>query len=234
MTATRAAADLDSTSASEVALAALGDAVQEALGGVVVQDSIPPDDTTRAVALVPLGLARLGRIQQGDTVVELRLRVLAVTAGPRPLADLETLLLALDHVPQTEVEREEPPLQLWPLLGARPRPAAVVRLAVPVALPSTPTAPVLFPMRVEVRQVRTCDGLILGPNSVPLPYGVVRAQAFDREVIGDDEGRFRIAVPVDDDHVALTVEVKGRTFTVDALVPEQGPIVVHCEREETP
>jgi len=225
-------ADVPTASDSEAALAALGDAVQAALGDVPIEATIP-DDSTRAVVLMPLGLTRLGRIQQGDTIIELRLRVLVVTVGPNPLADLETLLVGFDHYPRLEVERDEPPLELWSLLAVRPRPSAIIRLDVPVTIPAAPVPLVLTPMHLDTRVVRTVEGILVGPGNVALPFGRVRAAEYDREVPADRDGRFRLAVPVDDDHLALTVDVKGMTFTADVPLRQAGPILVHCDREES-
>jgi hypothetical protein len=182
---------------------------------------------------MPLGLSRLGRIQQGDTIVEMRLRVLVVTVGPNPLADLETLLVGFDHYPRLEVERDEPPLELWSLLAVHPRPSAIVRLDVPVTIPAAAVPLVLAPMRLDTRVVRIVEGILVGPGNVALPFGTVRAEEYDREVPADRNGRFRLAIPVDDNHLALTVEIKGMTFSADVPLPQEGPILVHCDREES-
>lgn len=221
-----------SSSVSEAKLAALGDVVRTALGDVAIQEGIP-DDSSRAVALIPLGLSRLARLRDAETIIQLSLRVLAVTSGPSPLADLETLIVALDLAQGLEVERAEPPLELWSLLAVRPRPAAILRLDVPITLPATPAPPVLHPMRVDTRVVTPREGVVIGPNGVALPYAVVRMPLYDREVLGDGNGRFHLPLPSDDNQVALIVDVRGRTFMVTAPVPEQGPILVHCDREET-
>lgn len=225
------ATDVDSSSASEARLAALGDIVRAALGDVPIQSSIP-DDTSRTVALVPLALSRLGRVRDVDTIIQLSLRVLAVTAGPSSLADLEALLVAFDHVPGLEIERVEPPLQLWSMMEVRPRPAVMLLLDVPITLPSAPAPLVLHPMRIDTRMVTTREGALIGPNGVALPYAVIKAPEYDQEVLGDGNGRFQLPLPADEDHVELTVNVKGRTFTLDAPIPQQGPILVHCDRED--
>jgi hypothetical protein len=207
--------------------------VQSALAGVSVISTIPADTSSRVVVLMPLTLTRLGRLQQGDTTIEMRLRVLAVTLGPTPLADLEAVLVALDHLPRTEAEREEPPFELWSALAVAPRPAAIIRLEVPVTLAAPPVPTVLAPMRVDTRVVGIIEGILVGPGNVALPFGTVTAAEYDRAVSADRNGRFRLAVPVDDDHLALIVEVKGRTFTADIPLPQAGPILVHCDGEES-
>ncbi|MBO0810469.1 MAG: hypothetical protein J2P23_00320 [Microlunatus sp.] len=222
----------DPSSASEARLAALADVVRAAIGDVPIQDSIP-DDASRAVALVPLALSRLGRVRDLDTIVQLSLRLLVVTSGPSPLADLEVLLVAFDQVSGLEIERAEPPLELWSILEARPRPAVLVRLDVPITLPATPAPLVLHPMRVDTRMITSREGVLIGPNGSALPYGVVTAPSYDCEVLVDGSGRFQLPLPADEDHVALIVNVRGRTFTVDAPIPQQGLILVNCNREET-
>lgn len=223
------------SSVSAARLAALADIIRSALGDITIRTTIPttPDDDTRAMTLSPLTLTRLGRLRNGETTIQLCLRVLAVPAGPGSLADLETLLVALDHVPGFEIEQTEPPLRLWSLLGVPPRPAAIVRADVPIILPSAPAPVVLHALQVDARPVTPREGLIIGPNGVPLPYGLVRAPLYDREVRADSGGRFRLPLPAGDDQIALVVQVKGRSFTVNAAVPQHGPILVHCDREET-
>ncbi len=223
------------SSVSAVRLAALTDTVRSALGDITITTAIPttPQDDTRAITLSPLSLTRLGRLRNGETTVQLCLRVLAVPAGPDSLTDLETLLVALDQVRGLEVEQAEPPLTLWSLLGVPPQPAAIIRIDVPVTLPSTPLPLVLHPLQVDARTVISRDGVIIGPSGAGVGYGVVRAARYNHETRTDAGGRFRLPLPAGDDHVALVVQVKGRTFTVDAAVPPHGPILVHCDREET-
>lgn len=130
---------------------------------------------------------------------------------------LGTLLFAAFGQPEYDVDLTPVPVEVWSALGSPPGPAFV--LQIPVRQPrSKRDAPaVRGPLIVEQSPTASLNGIVLGPNDVPIGDAGVEIVGLRSNTRTGRDGRFRFGlVPNGGGPLKVRVEARGRTVTVDA------------------
>ena len=147
---------------------------------------------------------------------------------------LGTLVVAALQNPEFEVELEPVPLSLWGALGIAPRPSFVVRVPFRHDLEEKLAPRVRKPLVVRQIPFRTLEGLILGPEDIPLMDARVELPALDLFTNTDSKGRFRFsAVPAAPGTKLLRVRAKGQEFSINTehAGSDNDPLVIHLQLE---
>jgi hypothetical protein len=200
----------------------------------------PPGDDRPGlgVGLYLLGMAKrpAGRGSERPPLqVWLRYLVTAWAEEPERAQQLllEICFAAMEDA-EMEVDLEPTPPELWLALGARPRPAFVLRAPARRERPVVAAPLVRWPLRIEPGRPSTLIGLVVGPGDVPIADASVEIPALQRETHTDPRGRFRFrGLPGPPVSTALVVRAKGRevSLTVSGADPSQ-PVVVHVDPME--
>lgn len=219
-------------SASAAALARLEDLLREALGAVRLLGpaELPElDPQARAVVVHPVALSRHGRSQRPGSRLDLLLTTLVVPTGPRALADLETVLVALDGARGTACEPVPPGLDLLRALGLPPSPGVLVVADVSVPEVQRPARLVEQPLRADIGPLRLLRGRVVGPSGAGIPFATVRAAEAEGSVRCAGDGAFRLPVAGRRALVTLVAEVKGLEFATEVPVDDGAPVVLRCD-----
>jgi hypothetical protein len=163
------------------------------------------------------------------------LRYLVSTSAPDPKLAHQILGQLLNAaLENSEFEVELGPLseKVWPSLGVSPRPAFILRVALPREFPPSDAKVVTVGAELGGAPVVDFFGLVQGPGQVPLAGARVEVPNLYRYAYADSRGRFRLAgVPAAPKikTLLLTAKQKQQLFTIaDTGTPEE-PVVLTIE-----
>jgi hypothetical protein len=149
---------------------------------------------------------------------------------------LSELLLAAMDSNDFEVESEPVPIALWSAFGIAPRPSFVLRVPVRIERPQPVAKRVRMPIVLNKTSMMPLDGVVLGPNDIPLAEAEVELPALQLFTHTDFKGRFRFsAVPAPPPEMLVRVAAKGREVTVSTGESERRAgesLVVRIDRME--
>jgi hypothetical protein len=212
----------------------LGDWVKAILPDTAL--SFAPPGTEAGDAVVNLYLLELRdagtrRTPRQEPHAQVSLRYLVSTWAEDSIEShrmLGALLFAALERPEFEVDLSPLPPAIWTALGTRPRPAFVIET--PVRQPrAARTAPMVrAPLVVEQSPTASLEGIVLGPNDVPIGDAQVELAGLGQAVRTDRAGRFRFGlIPAGEGAIELNVAARGRSVTVTAPeLPESGKQLV--------
>ncbi len=177
--------------------------------------------------------------EQGPTrLFQLSLRYL-ITAWAETPEQAHRLLgelafSAAEH-PDYDLDLTPLPAQSWAALGVAPRPSFMLR--VPLRRERTlPIAKLIRePMVLRDSALVALQGLVVGPNDIPIAGARVELSGLQRATYTDTHGRFTFtAVPAEPSRKRLRIKAKGREMAVlaehGAHAPE--PLVIHVDIAE--
>jgi hypothetical protein len=163
----------------------------------------------------------------------LRYLVSTAAADPKQAHQLLGQLLnaALDN---GEFEVELGPLseKIWPSLGMPPRPAFILRAALPREFPPSDAKLVTLGAELGGSPVVDFFGLVLGPGRTPLAGARIEVPNLYRYAYADSRGRFRLAgVPAAPKEKTLLLKAKRKQqlFTVAETGTPEEPVVLTIE-----
>jgi hypothetical protein len=202
----------------------------------------PPRDsaTGRGVSLYPMELrdAPLPRGAKSPPLqISLRYLVTAWSSDPAEVHRLVGTLAfaALEH-PEMEVDLAPLEPAAWSAFGVIPRPSFFLQVPLQQARPETMARPVLQPLVLRKAEVRSLEGLVLGPEAIPLPDVQVELPGLQRSARTDSKGRFSFAaVPAEPPPRRFRVLARGvqLSVTVEEAPAEGKPLVIHVPTLET-
>lgn len=160
----------------------------------------------------------------------LRYLVCTAASDPKQAHQMlgELLNAALDH-PEFEVELGPLSEKVWPALGVTPRPAFILRAALPREFP--PSQIKLVTRGAELGGSPLVDffGLVHGPGQVPIAGARVEVPNLYRYAYADGRGRFRLpGVPAAPKEKVLLLQAKQQQqlFTVAETGTPEEPVVL--------
>ena len=208
----------------------IGDWVQSVLPDTRISYAPPataPADPTVSLYLMELRNAAPQREAQ-QRFDQVLLRYLISTSAEDTHAAhkmLGTLLFAAFGQPDYEVDLTPVPVEIWSALGSRPGPAFVLQIPVRQPRGSRDAPAVRGPLIVEQSPTASLNGIVLGPNDVPISDAGVEIVGLRGSTRTGRDGRFRFGlVPNGGKPLRVRVEARGRTVTVDtpeSLAEEQ-------------
>lgn len=145
---------------------------------------------------------------------------------------LGMLAFAALDMPDMTVSFEAPPVELWTAFGIAPRPCFILDIPVRQERPDAPVKRVRAPLVVRGAPATTLQGVILGPQDIPLADARVEFPALNLATTTDSQGRFRFpTVPAGLPARALRILTKGHALDVviDQTVAANQPIVIRVD-----
>jgi hypothetical protein len=174
--------------------------------------------------------------QDRNRVLQLTLRYLITVWSPQAEEAhelLEKLLVSAMENADVQIESEPPPLSFWAAYGLSPRPSFILRCTLQHEQPERVGTIVRSPPLVRSAPLRRLEGIVLGPEDIPLGNARVQAPGQGLTARTDPDGRFRfLAMPADAPVERLAVEVRGQTVSVSVGggTGEQGaPLILRCQ-----
>lgn len=138
-------------------------------------------------------------------------RCLVCTDGPDPAVaadDLGRLVFAALDTPGWEVDFDAPAPACWSAWGTAPRPTFGLRAVMQRERPKVAVPTVRAPLTLTPSAVVRLQGIVVGPNELPLANARVELQALGRVALTGPDGRFVLdGVPVGG---PLRVQVRAR------------------------
>lgn len=160
----------------------------------------------------------------------LRYLVCTAASDPKQAHQMLGVLLnaALDN-PEFEVELGALSEKIWPALGVAPRPAFILRLALPREFP--PSGAKIVTVGAELGGSPLVDffGLVLGPGQLAIAGARVEAPNLYRYAYADPRGRFRLpGVPAAPKEKTLLLKAKRKQqlITVTETGTPEEPVVL--------
>ncbi len=146
------------------------------------------------------------------------------------LGDL--IFAALDDADMT-LDFEPIPVQTWLALGVEPQPAFILKVPLSRERAVPDISLVRQPMVLRTSSITTLQGVVLGPQDVPLYGALVELPGLRQYQRTDAHGRFRFAsVPADPPVKQVRVSAKGHELEVN--VEQSGePLVIHLFEENS-
>jgi hypothetical protein len=142
----------------------------------------------------------------------------------------------LDRVLAEAVRAGEPALSLggvdqavWSAVRATPRPVLVFEVPAQVTYPVPETTLVSQPLVLKQARMRPLIGEVLGPGDLPVAGLRVELAGTALGTYTDRYGRFTFATVPASDQVQIRLLGRGRTFTADVALTDDGPVVIHCD-----
>lgn len=219
----------------ETATAELADWLERA-SGIPVRIGPPVDADEPCLSMWPLGLRPEHQTRGTAARHPYRFVVRYVVAGSGPAA-----LGLLDRVLTEAVRAGGPAFRLdgldqavWSSVRATPRPALVFEVPAQVAHPLPDTPLVRAPLVVRHTGMRPLAGEVVGPGGQPVAGARVEVCGTALATYTDRRGQFAFASVPATDRVGLRLLGRGRTFSADVALTEEGPVVIHCEFAEDP
>lgn len=164
--------------------------------------------------------------------VQLSLHYLVTTWADDPKEAhrlLGELVFAALEDPELEVRFDPVPGATWAALGALPRPAFVLRVPLRKERPEPEVERVRRPLQVEVKPLVNVQGIVLGPEDVPLGDAQVGLPSVELFARTDVNGRFRFTTVLKEPGPqVLSVRAKGWELDVPVTLPlnEDEPLVI--------
>jgi hypothetical protein len=207
--------------------------VEEVLPGVSVTFE-GPATATHDVGLYLFEMAELPPARgEARPPLQVRLGYLVTTSGgdvAQAHKRLGTLLFAALKHPDWEVRYPGDSTEVWRAVGEPPRAGFILSVLLRQPVEAEPAPPVRFPLRVEGTGSRAMEGLVLGPDDVPISDAFVEIPSLALTTRSDVRGRFRFAaIPTSPAKQHLRVRAKAREFpfTVDSSKPS--PFVLRLD-----
>lgn len=202
--------------------------------------SLPDDDATEIrIVLYLMDLAQ-APIPRGTNrpPLQVLLRYLVTAWAPEPEEAhrlLGELLFAALEKPETEppefeVITEPLPVEVWTALGTSPRPSFFLRM--PLRRERTQKqAPLVRTPIVISTQMNQLDGVVYGPESIPIMGAHVEVSALGLSTYTDAKGRFHFPALPSSAPVNLKVQAKGKEINL-SLAPaasRDGPLEIRLQ-----
>ncbi len=166
---------------------------------------------------------------------QFKARYLITAWAAEPAAEhalLAELAFAALDLPDAEVDFGPLPDTLWSAFGLKPRPAFFVALPVRRQRPVRPIKRVLKPV-VESGVLGWFEGLVVGPNDVPLSAVHVEVPGAGFTTRTDERGRFRFPrVPGDAIPQRVVVSCKGKRVAATVRTTDPQPAVIRINLTE--
>jgi hypothetical protein len=162
------------------------------------------------VEMLPRPVARGTRTQ--TVQVALRYLVTATAKDPTEAATLlSELLFAAIKNPEWETRSEPIPLETWPSFSRVPRPSFLLEVPLRRERPHKRAPYVRVPLVVRDSPMEALEGVVLGPQEIPLSGANVELPGLQLSTRTDSRGRFRFpAVPSKPSSKLVRVRAKGR------------------------
>ena len=157
--------------------------------------------------------------------LQVRLGYLVTTSGTDVAVAhkrLGTLLFAALTHPDWDVRFPGDIAEFWTAVGMPPRAGFILSVPLRQPVELEPAPPVRVPLRVEGVGSRVMEGVVLGPDDIPISDAFVEIPSLSLTTRSDTRGRFRFAaVPTSPAKQQLRVRAKAREFpfTVDSSKP---------------
>lgn len=174
--------------------------------------------------------------QRPPLQISLRYLVTAWNAKPEQAHRVigELMFAAMENT-EFEVELDPTPLDLWIALRVAPRPSFMLRAPVRQERPEPGAKLVRQPPIVRSSPIINIEGVVVGPEGVPIMGANVEIPVMSRSTRTDHKGRFSFdTLPADPAITEMRVKAKGRELTVVLPVgrPSKEPVVIHFEPVE--
>ena len=215
----------------------LMDWVISTVAGADVLLSIPPAKADRpTVGLHLLEMAHAVPSQRnGPKPVELALHYLVVVSAETTEEAhrlLGELFFAAFSSADLNVDLQPIPIEAWRALGVAPQPA--FRIVAPLVRERAVETPrVTETVRFRVSPLISVDGVVLGPDDMPIPHARVQVSGTANVTYTDNRGRFCFrgvsASPVTKE---LRVAARGIEQTVAGTFSTEEPIVIRFQPQE--
>jgi hypothetical protein len=186
------------------------------------------------VEMLPKPVARGTRTQ----MVQVALRYLVTATAKDPLEAatlLSELLFAAIKNPEWEIRSEPIPLETWPSFSRIPRPSFLLEVALRRERPQKPAPYVRVPLVVRDSPMEALEGIVLGPDEIPLTGANVELPGLQLSTRTDARGRFRFpAVPSEPSSKVVRVRAKGRITSLKTRPAsfEDGRLVIRFREME--
>lgn len=144
---------------------------------------------------------------------------------------LGQLVFAAMDSTEFEVDLDPVPVAVWRAFGVPPRPSFVLRVPLQRERPEPAVTLVRAPLVVEASPVQSLQGVVLGPQELPVVGARVELPALRLSTRTDSKGGFRFsAVPAQPARQLLRVTAKGRELSVQTEANGgQEPMVIHFD-----
>jgi hypothetical protein len=218
----------------------LQDWVGSVLAGASVTLSAPVDEATGPLVGLYLLDLHPSRLAEGPRRLPLQilLRYLVTTCAERleeAHAMLGSLVFAAMEQPEFEVDLEPVPAELWTAFGVLPRPAFRLRIPLRLVRPQEDVRLVKTPLEVRGAPIVSMDGVLMGPNEIPIANAQVKLPDCQLATRTDSKGRFSFAaVPGGSTVRRFLIRAFGRDFAVDVerRTGDQAPLIIHINPGE--
>jgi hypothetical protein len=165
--------------------------------------------------------------------LQIAARYLVTTYAPAPGEAhrlLGELAFAALEQPGFEVDLASLPTELWAAFGVPPRPAFVVRVMVRRPRPEPAVPRVRMPLIMQAQPMAGLEGVVLGPEDIPLAGARVELPGLDRVTHTDARGRFYLpGVPRAGGSQRLRVSAKGSLQELIVEPAQPAPLVIRFD-----
>jgi hypothetical protein len=147
---------------------------------------------------------------------------------------LSRLIFSAMENAEMDVEFHGLPPDTWIALEAQPRPYFLIRMPVRRLRTLPEAKPVLHPMVVEIGEVTSLRGNVVGPDSIPWPGARVELPSLQMSTRTDVDGYFQFnVIPREPSTKRLRITAKRRVFEVEVEQPPAPREAVRVQLDPT-
>ncbi|MEM7113185.1 MAG: Pvc16 family protein [Chloroflexota bacterium] len=157
--------------------------------------------------------------------LQIELRYLVTTTADTPAAAhslLGRLIFAAMRHSDYTVQLDPIPPAAWAAFGTPPLPS--FHLCIPLQQARDDVLPPLVrqPLDVVASPIAQLNGIVIGPNKIPIAKARVEYPELARTVVTDNKGRFQLtAVPTEPTTKKLRIHAKGKSFDTTIELPQK-------------
>jgi hypothetical protein len=141
----------------------------------------------------------------------------------------ELIFAAMDST-DFELDLKSPPTEVWMALGLPPQPSFFLRAITRRERPEPEIKYVRKPMVLRTTPLVALDGILLGPDDIPLAGARIDIPGMDVYTRTDRRGQFHFpSLPAEPRVKQLHIQAKGREMQVTIEPSDGQPIVIHFD-----
>ncbi len=145
---------------------------------------------------------------------------------------LSSLIFSAMDNPDFQIDLEPVSCQLWRAFGVTPRPSFLLQLPLILKRKEHRAPLIRYPLEIKQSSIVTMQGVVLGPEDVPIAQANVELPAYQLKTTTDSNGCFKFnTVPETPVVKKLKIKARNRVLEIEAKHESNDakPLIIHFD-----